>query len=749
MLENATRICGAKFGVLYLSEGEGWRTSTLYGVPAVFADVRRRTPIIRTRPGTGMARAAATKQPVQIADIHAEPAYTNDPERFAVLNLSGARTMLNVPMLKDNGVVGQFAIYRQEVRPFTDKQIELVKNFAAQAVIAIENTRLLNELRQRTTDLTESLEQQTATSEVLKVISSSPGELEPVFQAMLENATHLCEAKFGTLFLREGDVFRFAAEVDTPPELAEFNKRREPVIPTPGGILERVMRTRQVSHTTDAAAEPVPGKSVKLGGARSTVYVPMLKDDELVGVIMIFRQEVRPFTDKQIALLKNFAAQAVIAIENTRLLNELRQRTDLSAADSNVRRYLGVISSSPGELEPVFDAMLENAMPHLRCQVRNPFAVSTGAQCVSFQCITLHSHLRKCDESNPVIPLDNSILGPLVKTKRLSHIADLTAEEPYASSPVGESRAALRTAPSGVPMLRDDELVGVIGIYRQEVRPFTDKQIEFVQNFAAQAVIAIENTRLLNELRKSLEQQTATSEVLKVISSSPGDLEPVFQAMLENATRICEANFGVLNLHETGTFRVGATHNVPAAFAEFLHDHRYGYQPTPGGFLERVMRTKKVSHSADNAAETSRATTLGGAQSTVCVPMLKDDVLVGTFTIYRQEVRPFTDKQIDTAPELRRPGRHRHREYATTERTAAANNGPEQVTGRLANRAGPPCPDPEARLAWSTDSGHRPRDQEPAQLREQLLRRLSRTDRRIAGCTSRRATDRESARGDQ
>ena len=146
-------------------------------------------------------------------------------------------------------------------------------------------------------------------------------------------------------------------------------------------------------------------------------------------------------------------------------------------------------------------------------------------------------------------------------------------------------------------------------------------------------------------MRESLEQQTATSEVLKVISSSPGDLEPVFQAMLENATRICEANFGVLNLHETGTFRVGATHNVPAAFAEFLHDHRYGYQPTPGGFLERVMRTKKVSHSADNAAETSRATTLGGAQSTVCVPMLKDDVLVGTFTIYRQEVRPFTDKQ--------------------------------------------------------------------------------------------------------
>ena len=267
-------------------------------------------------------------------------------------------------MLKDNEVIGAVAIYREVVRPFTDKQIALVQNFATQAVIAIENTRLLNELRQRTTDLTESLEQQTATSEVLKVISSSPGELEPVFQAMLENATHLCEAKFGTLFLREGDVFRFAAEVDTPPELAEFNKRREPVIPTPGGILERVMRTRQVSYTTDAAAEPVPGKSVKLGGARSTVYVPMLKDDELVGVIMIFRQEVRPFTDKQIALLTNFAAQAVIAIENTRLLNELRQRTtdltELFEQQTATSEVLSVISSSPGELDPVFQAILDN-----------------------------------------------------------------------------------------------------------------------------------------------------------------------------------------------------------------------------------------------------------------------------------------------------------------------------------------------------------------------------------------------------
>src|SRR6202035_77549 len=205
--------------------------------------------------------------------------------------------------------------------PFTDKQIELVRNFAAQAVIAIENTRLLNELRQ-------SLEQQTATAEVLQVISSSPGELAPVFQSMLENATRICEAKFGSLLSFDGEMVELAAEVGTPPQFSEFMRQRGPFSPVPGSHLDRVMRTTQLSHTADYAAEAVDSPPVRFGGARSTVDVPMLKDGALVGVVSIYRQEVRPFADKQIALLQNFAAQAVIAIENTRLLNELRQRTD-------------------------------------------------------------------------------------------------------------------------------------------------------------------------------------------------------------------------------------------------------------------------------------------------------------------------------------------------------------------------------------------------------------------------------------
>src|SRR5262249_16553081 len=323
MLENAVRICGASFGMLFRFEDAAWRATATFGVPPAFAEFWQRGPQ-RPGPRTALGRIAETKQTIHIADGTTEPGYIGREAVFvAAVNLGGFRTTLAVPMLKENELIGAIAIYRTEVSPFADKQIALVQNFAAQAVIAIENTRLLNELRRRTDDLSESLEQQTATSEVLQVISSSPGKLEPVFDAMLANATRICEAKIGVLYLGDEDSLRaVAATHDAPPAYVEARKQSGKNFPLDGPI-RRAASTKQVAHVTDIRElqsylerHPVTVASVELGKFRTVLAVPMLKDDELIGVITLNRQEVRPFTDKQIELVKNFAAQAVIAIEN-------------------------------------------------------------------------------------------------------------------------------------------------------------------------------------------------------------------------------------------------------------------------------------------------------------------------------------------------------------------------------------------------------------------------------------------------
>ena len=326
ILENATRICEAKFGVLWRRFDDGTaRIFASLSVPSAFAEFLQRGPH-RPGPFSPINRVAKTRQRVHIADFRLDQAYlTHDPLAVAGVELGGQRTLLVVPMLKEDKLVGMIAIYRQEVRPFTDKQIELVENFAAQAVIAIENTRLLNELRQRTTDLSEALDQQTATSEVLKVISSSPSNLRPVFQSMLENSVRICEAKFGQMFLCEGDKVRAVAQLDVPAALVQWDEQRGAFRPSPEGGLMRAIVTKHVTHIDDIMSEQPSLPVVKLGGARSYIAVPMLKESELVGVIVIYRQEVRPFTEKQVELVQNFAAQAVIAIENARLLNDLNK----------------------------------------------------------------------------------------------------------------------------------------------------------------------------------------------------------------------------------------------------------------------------------------------------------------------------------------------------------------------------------------------------------------------------------------
>ena len=388
------------------------------------------------------------KQTVHIVDTLDEQAYTDrDPFRIATAELGGARTLLNVPMLKEGKLIGAIGVYRQEVQPFTDKQIELVTNFAAQAVIAIENARLLSELRQRTDDLSESLEQQTATSEVLKVISSSNGELQPVFQSVLENATRLCAAKFGNLYLCEGDAFRTTAMHNVPAEFAEMRKRDPLVRPGPGSILGRLAMSKMAIHSPDVKSEqgyiernPLFVSAVELGGFRAMLAVPMLKDGILVGAILIYRQEVGAFSDKQVDLVTNFAAQAVIAIENARLLNELRETLERQTATSEVLR---VISSSPGELEPVFDSMLENAVRI--CQAR--FGVMHRFYGEEFAAVAtlnvpqeLDDFLRQRGRRRAIPGSDMDIL---YKSKQVVHTFDML--EFGGSQPAGQARRGANT----------------------------------------------------------------------------------------------------------------------------------------------------------------------------------------------------------------------------------------------------------------------------------------------------------------
>ena len=381
ILENAVRLCQASFGDVYSWERDTLRLLASHNSPPAFAEDRRRSERSLPSPGSATARILATRQPVHIVDLATEPAYVKKsaPGMVAAVELGGVRTFLGVPMLRENELIGILFLSRRFVRPFTVTQIELVKNFAAQAVVAIENARLLNELRQRTTDLTErttdlteALEQQTATSNVLQVISSSPGDLQPVFATMLEKAVRICDATFGNIYRWDGQAFHLTAAHNTPSAFADTRKRSA-LQPHPLAASGRVVSTKAVLHVADLAADPAYSERipetvavVELGGVRTMLAVPMLKENELIGGFTLFRQEVRPFTDKQIALVTNFAAQAVIAIENARLLNELRQRTDdLSETleqQTASAKVLEVISRSAFDLHAVFETVAESSV---------------------------------------------------------------------------------------------------------------------------------------------------------------------------------------------------------------------------------------------------------------------------------------------------------------------------------------------------------------------------------------------------
>ena len=625
------------WGIIYRFDGEILRVAGYYGASPEFMDYWTQSEL---RPGKGSAagRAALERRTVHIPDVLADPEYqTNEAQKRG-----GWRAVIAVPMLKGNVLIGVMALLRNEVKPFTDKQIELVTTFADQAAIAIENVRLFQELETRNKEITEALEQQTATSDVLQVISSSPTDVQPVFDMIASSARRLCEGEFSAVFRFDGELIHVASHDSLTPEAVAAFRQRYPQPPSQGFAIGRVILTRALVHMPDIEADPeYVGSISRALAARSMVVVPMLREGNPIGGIGVMRSKAGSFPKNQIELLKTFADQAVIAIENVRLFNETKEALERQTATAEI---LGVISSSPTDLQPVMDAVAERAAR--LCGATDAHIWRRDGD--ALQVVADYGGL---PIRRPRMAISRqSVMGRVVVDGKPVHVLDLPAvfESEFPDSrPMLE--AGIRTV-LGIPLLREGAAIGGILIRRKVVSAFSDKQLELLTTFADQAVIAIENVRLFTETKDALQQQTATAEILRIISSSPTNVQPVFEAIVTSGIALFEGAAVAVVLPEGGEVRLAA---IAAADPERKARWRERFPfPLTRDYMHgvaivdrRLVDVPDVLES--DVAEPGRQNFLAtGYRAITIIPMFREHAAIGAISVIRPSPGPLSEKQL-------------------------------------------------------------------------------------------------------
>jgi GAF domain-containing protein len=659
LVESAYQLCNANLGLLYLKGDEAFECKAIAGPGVEEASAYFKGRPIRAGRATSAERVILTGQVQSVTDFFADPEF--DPNAKEIIRNAGSsglgllRSTLAVPMTRNDAVIGVLVIASPLTGPFPQRQVDLLQTFADQAVIAIENARLFDEVQAKTHDLEESLQQQTATADVLKVISRSAFDLEPALVAICETAGRLCEADQAAIFTREGDRYGFAASFGFPPEYgADWRAAGplavDPIAPLPGA---RSIVERRPVQVLDVAADPAFHQTAsRHSQARTALGIPLLRDGEPVGNFVLGRRRVEAFSDRQIELVQTFADQAVIAIENARLFDEVQARTrDLQEAlkyQTGSANILNVIASSPTDVAPVLKAIVESASEV--CEAYDAAVVLRDGD-----------DLRFCAHHGPIpIGLEKWPInrrwtaGRAFVDQQPVHVEDLS-DEKHADFSDGRELALQmghRTILS-VPLLRDKESIGAIVLRRTEVHPFSDKQIALLQTFADQAVIAIGNVRLFDEVQaktrdieEALKYQTGSANILNVIASSPTDVAPVLQAIVDSACELCDAYDALVRLKKGDGLAFGAHHGplpVNLESVPFTVDSTAGV-----AMIERrpVHVHDLHSREGDRFPQSQAMARAHGERTILSVPLLREGEGIGAIVLRRREVHPFSDKQI-------------------------------------------------------------------------------------------------------